>query len=150
MRNKRLEGLALGFFMLVVAAGAAAQSRDRDHPKPMRSNELKGDLDGSGDESFHSFVAGPGEVKITVDVESSDGTASLEFELLDKDAAKQIICCEFAQADSTGQSGRTIKTAKFARSQTVVLHLTKTKTGRGVYRVKVEGAVSFRAAEGDQ
>lgn len=149
MKRKIFEFLALCFLTLALPFAGFGQSRDRDHPKPMRSSELKGDL-GSGEESFHSFVAGPGEVKITVDVESSDGTAVLEFELLDKNAANKIICCEFAQADSAGQSGRTIKSTKLARSQTVVLHLTRTKGGRGVYRVRVDGAVSFRDAEGDR
>lgn len=149
MKRKTFDFLALCFLTMALPFAGIAQSRDRDHPRPMRSSELKGDLDGSGEESFYSFVGGPGEVKITVDVESSDGTAVLEFELLDKNAANKIICCEFAQADSAGQSGRTVKATKLARSQTVVLHLTQGKGGRGVFRVRVDGAASFRDAEGD-
>jgi len=46
------------------------QSADRDHPTPVKSNEIVGDLDNSGDESFYSFAAGAGELTLTVDVKS--------------------------------------------------------------------------------
>lgn len=142
MRQMRFEPLAwLLFLLLGVSSVAVAQSRDRDHPTPLRSNDIYGDLDSSGEESFYSFTAGPGELTITVDVQSTDGTAVLEFELLDKNAAKAIICCEFAQADSAGQSGRNVKSTKFGKQQTVVLHLTQGKGGRGTYRVRLSGAV---------
>ena len=116
----------------------------------MTSNELKGDLDGSGDEYFYSFVAARGELQIVVDATSSDGTANLEFELLDKDAANAILCCEFAQADSTGESGRTIKRVKISKPQTVVLHLIQGKTGRGSYRIRLSGTVGIKGGEADQ
>ena len=121
------------------AAGVLPDSSDRDHPTPVKSNEIVGDLDGSGDESFYSLVAGAGELTLTVDVKSSSGQALLNFELLDKNADKVIICCEYAQADGDGQSGRDIKSVKLARGQTVVLHLTVGKSGTGTYRVRFSG-----------
>jgi hypothetical protein len=134
--------LALLVFTFAFTPATSAQSSDRDHPTPLKSNEIEGDLDASGNESFYSFTAGPGELTITVDVKSSDGTAVLEFELLDSTASKSIICCEFAQADSAGKSGRNIKSVKLAKRQTVVLHLTVGKTGTGTYRVRLGGAVA--------
>jgi hypothetical protein len=139
---KRVNCLIIAFLLCVAtsaAGGTLPQSSDRDHPTPVKSNEIVGDLDNSGDESFYSFVAGAGELTLTVDVKSSDGTAVLNFELLDRHADKSIICCEFAQADSDGQSGRDIKSVKLAKGQTVVLHLTIGKTGRGTYRVRFSG-----------
>src|SRR5258707_10163755 len=141
---KRYVSLALAFSLFIVVAlsgVAAAQSKDRDHPTRVRSNEINGELDASGDEYFYSFVAGPGELTLTVDVKSSTGQALLNFELLDGHAAAAIICCEFAQADGDGQSARVMKSVKLGKRQTVVLHVTVGKAGRGTYRVRLSGAV---------
>jgi hypothetical protein len=130
------------FFAVALSGSVAAQSKDRDHPTPVKSNEINGELDASGDEYFYSFLAGPGELTITVDVKSSGGTAGINFELLEKNAATAIICCEFAQADSSDQSGRDVKSAKFRVRQRVILHLTQFKYGKGTYRVRLSGAVA--------
>jgi hypothetical protein len=141
---KRSFFLGLGLLLLLAATGStSAQSTDRDHPTVLNSNEIKGDLDGSEVEYFFSFTAGPGEMTITLDVKSSDGTAGTAFELLDADANKVLICCEGAQADSTGTSGRDIQSIKLARRQTVVLHLTPFHYGKGTYRVRMSGATNL-------
>jgi hypothetical protein len=139
---KRSVSLALAFLLLTVVAlsrSAAAQSKDRDHPTPVKSNEINGELDASGDEYFYSFLAGPGELTITVDVKSSTGQALLNFELLDKNAAEAILCCEYAQADGDGQSARVVKNVRLGKRQPVVLHVTVGKGGRGTYRVRFSG-----------
>jgi len=139
---KRANCLILALLLCAAASasgGVLPQSTDRDHPTPVKSNEIEGDLDGSGDESFYSFAAGRGELTLTVDVKSSTGQALLNFELLDKNADKAIICCEYAQADGDGQSGRDVKSVKLAKGQTVVLHITVGKSGRGTYRVRFSG-----------
>src|SRR6202035_1454547 len=124
--------LALLLFIAVVMSGsAAAQSTDRDDPTRLKSAEINGALDGSGNEYFYSFPAGPGELTITVDVKSASGLALLNFELLAKNAATALICCEFAQADSDGQSARVVKSVKLAKRQTVILHVTVGKAGTG-------------------
>ena len=136
--------LALVLFILVAMSGsAAAQSKDRDHPTPVKSNEINGELDASGDEYFYSFLAGPGELTVMVDVKSSTGQALLTWELLDKNAAEALICCEYAQADGDGQSARDVKSATLGKKQTVVLHVTVGKGGRGTYRVRFSG-VGYR------
>ena len=78
-----------------------------------------------------------------MDVKSSGGTTGTAFELLDSDANKVLICCEGAQADSSGQSGREVVSIKLAKRQTVVLHLTPFKYGTGTYRVRISGAVAL-------
>lgn len=136
--------LAASLLALIAATGSVfAQSTNRDHPTPFRSDEIKGDLRGEEIEYFYSFTAGPGEVTLTVDVKSSGGTTGTAFELLDADANKHLICCEYAQANSTGTSGRKVKSIKLARRQTVILHLTPFKYGRGTYRVRISGAAEF-------
>jgi hypothetical protein len=139
---KRSAVLALAFlaFLVVAVPGSAApQSRHRDHPTSVVSNEINGELDASGNEYFYSFSAGPGELTVTVDVQSSTGQALLTFELLDRNAAAAILCCEYAQADGDGQSARTVKSVKLGKRQTVVMHVTVGQAGRGTYRVRFSG-----------
>ena len=136
--------LAASLLVLIAATGSAfAQSTDRDHPTPFRSDEVKGELKGEEIEYFYSFTAGRGEVTITVDVKSSDGTTGTAFELLDRDANKVLICCEGAQAGSTGESGREVVSIKLGKRQTVILHLTPFKYGNGTYRVRISGAAAL-------
>lgn len=138
----------LGLLLLLTATGSAfAQSTDRDHPTVLRSNEITGDLTSAEVEYFYSFTAGAGEVTITVDVKSSGGTTGTAFELLDGDANKALICCEGAQADSDGQSGRDVVSIKLAKRQTVVLHLTPFKYGHGTFRVRITGATELGSHE---
>jgi hypothetical protein len=137
--------LVLSLLVLLTAAGSvAAQSTDRDHPTPLKSTEIQGDADGSGTEYFYSFVAGPGKLTITLDVKSLDGTVAIPYELLDKNADKAIICCAFAQADSGGETGRSVESAKLEKRQTVILHLTMNKIYKGTYRVRLSGATEIR------
>jgi hypothetical protein len=133
--------LVASLLVLIAATSSAfAQSTNRDRPTPFTSNEIKGELNGKEIEYFYSFTAGPGEVTLTVDVKSSGGTTGTAFELLDADANKVLICCEGAQADSTGTTGRDIKSIKLGKEQTVILHLTPFTYGTGTYRVRISGA----------
>ena len=138
---KQANCLLLAFLLCVAVSAANAgqpQSTDRDHPTPVKSNEIVGDLDNSGDELFYSFAAGAGELTLTVDVKSSTGQALLNFEILDRNADKSFVS-EFAQADGDGQSRRVITSIKLAKSQMVVLRLTIGRAGVGTYRVRFSG-----------
>jgi hypothetical protein len=136
--------LVTSLLVLITAAGSAlAQSTDRDHPTPFTSTEINGELKAEEIEYFYSFTAGPGEFTITVDVKSSDGTTGTAFELLDADANKVLLCCEGAQADSTGTTGRDVQSIKLGKRQTVILHLTPFKYGSGTYRVRLSGVVAL-------
>jgi hypothetical protein len=144
---RRSNFLRFTFLLLIAVAlaiPAAAQSTDRDYPTALKSGEITGALDGSGNEYFYSFLAGPGELTIMVDVKSSTGQGLLNFELLDKNAATPLICCEFAQADSDGQSARNVKSVTLDKLQPVVLHVTVGKAGKGTYRIRLSGAVSYQ------
>jgi hypothetical protein len=144
MKMKKSLLLAASLLVLIAATGSTfAQSTNRDHPTPLRSDEIRGELNGDEIEYFFSFTAGPGELTITVDVKSSGGTTGTAFELLDSDANKVLICCEGAQADSTGTTGRDVKSIKLGERQTVVLHLTPFKYGHGTYRVRITGATDL-------
>jgi hypothetical protein len=143
MKMKKSLLLVASMLVLIAATGSVfAQSTNRDHPTPFTSDEIKGELNGEEIEYFYSFTAGRGEVTITVDVKSSGGTTGTAFELLDGDANKVLICCEGAQADSTGTTGRDVQSIKLGERQTVILHLTPFKYGKGTYRVRISGAVA--------
>ena len=131
--------------LLLMAATTivVAQSGDRDRPTPINNNELRGSLYGRGGESFYSFTAGPGDLTMTVEVKSTDGTLAMPFELLEANAADSILCCEFAQAATTGETGRVVKTVKIKTRRTVILHLTEYEYGAGTFLVRLSGAVAF-------
>ena|ERR1700730_7993296 len=139
--------LVLGLIIIIAAtSSAAAQSTNRDHPTPLNSNELSGELEGRGGESFYSFTAGPGELTITVDVKSSEGTLAMPFELISANGAEVLLCCEYAQADATGETGHAVKSVRLRRRQTIILHLTENKYGTGTFRVRLSGPVAFSEA----
>jgi hypothetical protein len=136
--------LGVGLVLLMAAtASVNAQSTDRNHPTPLTSNELSGELHGNGGETFYSFVAGPGELTIAVEVNSTDGTFAMPFELLNANGADSLLCCEFAQADAPGQTGRAVKSVRLRSRQTVILHLTEYQYGAGTYQVRLSGPTSF-------
>jgi hypothetical protein len=147
MKMKKRLLLAASLLVLIATTGSSAfaQSTDRDHPTPFTSDEIRGDLQGEDAEIeyFYSFTAGPGEVTITLDVKSSGGTTGTAFELLDADGAKVLLCCEGAQADSTGTTGRDVKSIELGKRQTVILHLTPFKYGTGTYRLRISGAAAL-------
>jgi hypothetical protein len=142
MKRNLLPVLSL-LLAIAAASVAAAQSGNRDHPTPIDSSELRGVLNSDGGEFFYSFTAGPGDLTITVEVKSSGGTLAMPFELLGANAGDSILCCEFAQAGTTGETGRVVKTVKIRSRRTVILHLTENQYGAGTFLVRFGGAVMF-------
>jgi hypothetical protein len=135
--------------LITATSTAVAQSRERDHPTRLDSDELRGVLHGNGGESFYSFTAGPGELTITVEVKSREGTLAMPFELLSANAADVLLCCEYAQADATGLTGRTVKSVRIKSRQTVILHLTENENNvSGTFFVRLSGAVAFAGTSG--
>ena len=120
-----------------------AQPSDRDHAILLSSGEISGSLDNNNEEIFYAFTAGPGELKIVVDVKARSGEiAVLNFELLAKNGATAIICCEFAQGDNGG-TGRAVKSVKLPKQQTVILHTTNGPVGGGSFNIRITGAATF-------
>jgi hypothetical protein len=142
MKRSLLPALSL-LLAIAAASVAVAQSGNRNHPTPIDSSELRGVLNSDGGEFFYSFTAGPGDLTITVEVKSSGGTLAMPFELLAANGADSILCCEFAQASETGETGRVVKTVKIRSRRTVILHLTENQYGAGTFLVRFSGAVTF-------
>ncbi|HMJ24312.1 MAG TPA: hypothetical protein VK475_00710 [Pyrinomonadaceae bacterium] len=147
MKRSHYLWLVVVVALFVLAGTASAQSSNRDHPTLLSSGEITGSLNNSNGENFYSFTAGPGELTITVDVtvnhrSNETQIGVLNFELLGRDASTSLLCCEFAQTGDSG-TGRTVKSVRLTRRQTVILHTTNGPVGGGTFRVRLSGASSF-------
>jgi len=142
---KRSNSLLLIMLAVVLAAASTsfAQSTDRDHPTPLQSNEVTGNIFQRNAEHFYSFTAGPGELTITVDVKASppDKLAGFNFELLDRNAATVIgEAAGFVQG-SNGGTDRVIRSVNLTRRQTIILHTTNgSGDNSGTFRVRLSGS----------
>ncbi len=145
---------ATGMFiaaMLLCASTNFAQerSKDRDNPTLLTSNELSDDLDGSNDEYFYKFSAGPGKLTITFDVTASGTNAGAHLDLFDT-SARSILTDVLAQGVDSG-SERVVKTVQLGRLRDIVMRIKGIKYGdsggNGVYKVRLDGAVNFKPAD---
>lgn len=147
MKRSRYLVFGLALFLFALAGTATAQSSNRDHPTVLNSGEINGSLGNHNGESFYSFTAGPGELTITVDVtvnhrQNETQIGVLNFELLAQNASTSLLCCEFAQTGDSG-TGRSAKSIRLSRRQTIILHTTNGPVGGGTFRIRLNGANSF-------
>jgi hypothetical protein len=145
---KRSSCLIFGVFAVILAVTAGtsyAQSTNRDNPTPMSSSEVSGTYgdhqkDGNR-EVFYSFTAGPGELTITFDVKrrNRDDGPAFTFELLPANGSSTaLLCCEGAQGGDGG-TGREVAHVKLTRRQTIILHVTNTSNGGGIFNARFSG-----------
>lgn len=148
----RQAGIAVAALLLLIAAtgSSAAQSADRDHPTPLRFNELKGELGGGDTESFYSFVAGPGELTVSFEVKASGANAGANLDLFD--STGRSLLSLLAQGVERG-SERKAEKVRLSRQQTVVMRLKAinygSSGGQGTYTVRLGGAVKGLEGEGE-
>ena len=145
LRHARaLRGPAAVLLTLIALAGsAAAQSTDRDNPTRLTSNVISGTMDvPQRTNYYYAFTAGPGEVRITLDVQSprSSGTA-VSVALLDMDA-RQIGDSSFGLNSINNEEVREVRRVQFNRRQPVILRVF-VESGPGRYKVQLAGAVDL-------
>src|SRR5260370_7296135 len=78
--NAMLKTLSAIILLAAIANVTAAQnqptpSTDRDNPAQLASNVITGDSVDSKTEYFYLFTAGPGEIKLTLDVKAEKSAA---------------------------------------------------------------------------
>ncbi|MBW4554417.1 MAG: hypothetical protein KME59_00470 [Trichormus sp. ATA11-4-KO1] len=136
-------GLCLLLTLTTFVFPANAQSKDRDNPTPLTSNVVTGQV-GKDDTSeyFYSFIAGPGEVTVTLDVLPERNSLSITVDLFDTTNAKELL--SFRKSSVEFHSAREIRRIQFNKQQPVVMrvrwnHFNKT----GGYKVRLDGAVKF-------
>jgi len=138
MKASNLRIVGLLFILAAMSSLAAAQSSDRDHPTRLTSNQLAGNVEATGNEYFYSFVAQPGQLVLTADVKANGAGATVTYELLDESGSKALLCCVYVQGDGAG-SGRQQDKLRFAKRQTVILHVTHPNSGGGTFRFRFSG-----------
>lgn len=125
---------------------ATAASKDRDHPTPLTSLEIKG-LIGSkeqqGDEDrYYKFFAGPGDLSVTLDVETLQGksfpVSGATVEIFGPDS--QRVDSLFVQSD--GSDEQQVKRFTLKRRVPLLLRISPYDNGGsgGKYRVRISGS----------
>ena len=145
-------GILIAMMLLFAStkvAIAQERSKDRDNPTPLSSNELTDDLDGSNDEYFYKFSAGPGKVTITFEVKASGTNAGAHLDLFDTNS-RSILTDVLAQGVDSG-SERVVKSIQLSRLRDIVMRIKGIQYGdnggNGYYKVRLEGPVSFMKTE---
>ncbi|MFL6229080.1 MAG: hypothetical protein ACJ741_09895 [Pyrinomonadaceae bacterium] len=131
---------------------AFAQKRSQDRDKPTEfgdRREVSDELDGSNDEYFYQFYAGPGTVKITFQVEASGTNAGATLDMFD--ARSRPILSDVLAQGVDGGSERVVKAVKLGRRQAILVRVKGIKYGdsggTGVYKITLDGPV-FKSLEG--
>jgi hypothetical protein len=120
-----------------------AQSTDRDAPTNLTNNVIS--VTGLKTEPktyFYAFIAGPGELKLTLDVDagSTNGNGVIStVSIQDKDGNE---FSQFIVGATPGIPGRQVKKIKFVQATPVILMLTLPQgaTANYISQIKIEGA----------
>ena len=147
-------GLAIAATLLVLLASfgsALAQdqtqsgpSTDRDNPTQVVSNEIKGDGVDNKTDYFYSFTAGPGEVKLTLDVKAEKSTAVSSVDLVLFEANSRKLLSTYANPDH-GSTKSAVETVKVRGEQTILLEVTVSQ-GVDNFKIKLDGAVKIASS----
>jgi hypothetical protein len=147
--------LAALLIIIVPNSFTNAQSRERDKPTPLTSNEISGLIDSETRGKFYSysFIANPGEVSITLTVEPGRkpkedslflSFTGVSFSLFDRNAA-EIAGKEVTTANNSG-TGQAVTRVEVTRRQSMVLSVhirnwTYDTSVGGKYRIRIDGPV---------
>jgi hypothetical protein len=144
-RPRRLSGLAILALLFFAASpiNAAAQSTDRDNPEPLASSEIRGSGVGKKVEYYYTFLAGPGEVILTIDSGAKGSFSQFEAELFDFEAEK---LAKIWTLPYPGETARKVTRVSFGAEQPVLMRLMVDRDA-AQYLVRVAGAAKFSGAD---
>lgn len=129
------------------SVSADLKSTDRDNPVALKSRVLRDDLDGSDDEYFYKFSAGPGKVTITFEVKAHGTNAGAYLDLYDADS-EPLLSNILAQGVDRG-SERVVESVQLAKRQTIIMRIKGirygSEGGRGIFKVQLAGPVNINA-----
>lgn len=135
-------------FASISPAFGQKRSEDRDNPTLLKSKLLSDKLDGSADEYFYQFSAGPGKLTITFDVKADGTNAGATLDLFDANS-NPILENVLAQGVDSG-SERVVKSVQLGKRRNIIMRIKGIRYGdsggTGVYKVRLDGAVSFKQA----
>jgi len=139
---------AVLFCASMITAVGQERSEDRDKPAPLASNEINDALDGSADQYFYKFSAGPGKLTLTFEVKASGTNAGAMLDLFDS-KARRLLSDVLAQGVDGGVE-RVVNSVQISGKQEVVLSIKGLKYGdsggTGTYKVVLSGAVNIAPA----
>src|SRR5258708_1730261 len=146
-----LKTLTAIILLAAIASMTAAQnqptpSTDRDNPAQLASNVITGDGVDSKTEYFYSFTAGPGEVKLTLDVKAEKDTAVSSVDIALFDATSRKLLSTYANPDH-GSTKSAVETVKVRGEQTLLLDVTVSQ-GVDNFKIKLDGAVTIKSGTG--
>lgn len=121
------------------------RSTDRDKPMLLTSNEINDDLDGSDDQYFYKFTAGPGKLTVTFEVKASGTNAGAMLDLFN--AKSTAILSDVLAQGVDGGSERLVKSVQLTRKSDILMRIKGIKYGdsggTGTYKLTLDGAVSL-------
>jgi hypothetical protein len=144
-------GRALGLIgtmllvILAVSGIAVGQSEDLDNPTPVTSNIVSGEGDGKATTYYYSFMAGPGDVKLTVDGKTDKYSSPLRVKLSDEDGKDLLDVYVVANNPSKREVGQ----RRFVRSQKVIMSVSMNDDAQVKllsFKIKLDGAVALETA----
>lgn len=140
--------MALGLLLVLITSvtSAYSQSRDKNNPTRLTSKEIAGVIgDNRGENYYYTFFAGPGEVTLTLSVESDRRRAynlnGVLFELFNEDGRRiafgQGLASKYHEAEPV------VERVSFTRRQRVLLriNIVEQNSGSGKYQLQLGGAV---------
>lgn len=137
--------IAAVLFCASISPAFAQRSEDRDKPTPLTSTEINDNLDGSGDQYFYKFSAGPGKVTVTFEVKASGTNAGATLDLFDN-KSRPLLADVLAQGVDGGAE-RVVNSVPISSKQDVVLRIKGIKYGdsggTGTYKVTLSGMVNI-------
>src|SRR5258707_2915438 len=144
--NAMLKTLSAIILLAAIASVTAAQnqptpSTDRDNPAQLASNIITGDGVDSKTEYFYSFTAGPGEVKLTLDVKAEKDSAVSSVDIALFDAGSHKLLSTYANPDH-GSAKSAVETVKVRGEQTPFLDVT-ISPGVDNFKIKLYCAIQI-------
>src|SRR4051812_9491301 len=135
-----------GFASIATAQDQPTPSTDRDNPTPFTSKEIKGDGVDEKNQYFYSFIGGPGDVTITLDVKAEKDTAVSSVDIALFNAGSKKLLSTYANPDH-GSSKHAVETATIHGTHTLLLQV-EVSTGVSSFKIKLAGAVAINSGTG--
>lgn len=108
-------------FTGVIQVVAQERGKTRETAPMIQTGEVKDDLDGSDDSYWYKFVAGPGTVKITLEVEANETNAGATLDVFGP-GTRAIVSNVLVQGVDKGTE-RVEKTFKLTKQQTIFVRI---------------------------
>lgn len=126
LKDRRFTTVSVLLLLIASVDSANSQSRDRGNPTRLSSTEISGVIgDNLGDSYYYTFVAGPGEMTLTLTLEGTGWSPNrvnfmgVGFELFNEDNER----IKARGVSAYRPQARAVERINFSRRQRVLLHI---------------------------